>query len=197
MQRVYPNEAQITRCMTARGVGRQWNVRIASERQGNAQCPRIDWLRKAAQAWRHKLRFVDWYLQSGPSSCRGFKVTSKSKVFVALAFLVAPSTVAAEDTNVRVEYSSAQYLKNFALSVCISDAYKSEEVVKDSLHAAGGYFELGSFPIEAYEETRALGNRFLAKEYRGIHGEKLILMKCIDFFHSKELKQLVRKYGKK
>ena len=121
----------------------------------------------------------------------------KSSVFIALAFLVAPSIVHAKDADVHVHYSPREYLKNFALSVCISDGYKSDEVVKDSLAAAGGYVELGGFPIEAYEEAAALGKRYLAREYVGIHGEKLTLMKCIDFFHSKELEQVVKKYDKK
>jgi hypothetical protein len=117
--------------------------------------------------------------------------------FVAVALLASPSMINAKDANVRVEYSPAQYLKNFALSVCISNGYKSDEVVKDSLAAAGGYLELGSFPFEAYEEADALSKRFLAKEYQGKHGDKLILMKCIDFFHSEDLEQIVKKYGKK
>jgi hypothetical protein len=102
-----------------------------------------------------------------------------------------------EAADVRVEYSPIQYLKNFALSTCIADGYKSDEVVKDGSAAAGGYLELGSFPFEAYEEVASLGRKFLAKEYLSISGEKLTLMKCIDFFHSKELDQLAKKYGKK
>jgi hypothetical protein len=106
------------------------------------------------------------------------------------------STVDAEDGSGPVPYSGAEYLKNFALSVCISNAYKSAEVTKDSKDAAAGYFNLGSFPIEAYEEAEALGKTFLAKKYRGIHGGKLTLMKCIDLFYSKELARLIRKYNK-
>ena len=58
-------------------------------------------------------------------------------------------------------------------------------------------WSLGSFLYEAYEEVASLGKKFLAKEYRSISGEQLTLMKCIDFFHSKELDQLAKKYGKK
>jgi hypothetical protein len=72
---------------------------------------------------------------------------------------------------VHVHYSPGEYLKNFALSVCISDGYKSDEVVKDSLAAAGGYLELGSFPIEAYEEAAALGKKFLA--WREAHFDEM------------------------
>jgi hypothetical protein len=119
------------------------------------------------------------------------------KVAAAIAFLVVPLLADAKVANVRVAYSPIQYLKNFALSTCIADGYKSDEVVKDSLAAAGGYLELGRFPFEAYEEAALLGKKFLAKDYQSISGEQLTLMKCIDFFHSKELDQLARKYGKK
>jgi hypothetical protein len=121
----------------------------------------------------------------------------RSKVAAAIAFLVVPLLADAKVANVRVEYSPIQYLKNFALSTCIADGYKSDEVVKDSSAAAGGYLELGRFPFEAYEAAALLGKKFLAKDYQSISGEQLTLMKCIDFFHSKELDQLARKYGKK
>ena len=120
-----------------------------------------------------------------------------SKVAAAIAFLVAPLLADAKVANVRVEYSPIQYLKNFALSTCIADGYKSDEVVKDSTVAAGGYLELGSLPFEAYEEAASLGKKFLAKDYRSISGEQITLMKCIDFFQSRELDQLAKKYGKK
>jgi hypothetical protein len=120
-----------------------------------------------------------------------------SKVVAAIAVLLAPLPAGAKNTHVRVEYSPIQYLKNFALSTCIAGGYKSDDVVKDSNAAAGGYLELGSFPFEAYEEAASLGKTFLAKDYQGKSGEQLTLMKCIDFFHSKELDRLARRYGKK
>jgi hypothetical protein len=119
------------------------------------------------------------------------------KAAAAIAFLVVPLLDDAKVANVRVAYSPIQYLKNFALSTCIADGYKADEVVKDGSAAAGGYLELGRFPFEAYEEAALLGKKFLAKDYQSISGEQLILMKCIDLFHSKELDQLAKKYGKK
>jgi hypothetical protein len=120
-----------------------------------------------------------------------------SKMVAAIAVVLAPLLADAKDANVRVEYSPIQYLKNFALSTCIADGYKSDDVVKDSNAAAGGYLELGSFPFEAYEEAASLGKKFLAKDYQGKSGEQITLMKCIDLFHSKELDQLAKRYGKK
>jgi Type VI secretion system (T6SS), amidase immunity protein len=124
-------------------------------------------------------------------------MSTKSRLFVAIAFMVAPLVADAKDANTRVEYSSLQYLKNFALSTCLADGYKSDEVVKDSLAAAGGYLELGHLAFEAYEEAASLGKKYLAKDYESKSGEKLISMKCIDLFHSKELQQIAEKYSKK
>lgn len=110
------------------------------------------------------------------------------------AFFVASMLADAGAVAARVEYSPIEYLKNFALSVCVADGYSAKEVVTDSLAAAGGYSELGSLPFEAYEDAELLAKQFLAKKYKGISGEPLTLMKCIDLFHSKELDQLARKY---
>lgn len=118
------------------------------------------------------------------------------KAVAATAFVVTILAAGAKIADGRVEYSPAQYLKNFALSRCIAEGYKSEEVVKDSSAAAGGYLELGSSPIEAYREADSLAQKFLAKDYQGKSGEKLTLMKCIDLFHSAELDQLAKRYGR-
>ena len=109
--------------------------------------------------------------------------------FLAIA---ASGSVSAQDT--RKHYSPSEYLRNYALSSCIADGYKSEEVSKDSSAAAGGYLELGSLPLEAHTEATLLGRKFLKKQYKSVSGEPLTLMKCIDFYHSKELDGLVRKY---
>lgn len=112
--------------------------------------------------------------------------------------LAALSSLCYGSDDVRVHYTPTQYLKNYALSACIADGYKSKEVVDDATAGANGYKELGSLDIDAYNEAIALSKKFLAKEYKGISGERLIIMKCIDFYHSKELDRIARKYsGKK
>lgn len=94
-------------------------------------------------------------------------------------------------------YSPVEYLKNYALSSCVADGYRTREVMSDAVAAANGYKELGSLGIDAYNEAAILGRNFLAKNYVGQSGEKLVLMKCIDFYHSKELDNLARKYATK
>jgi len=116
------------------------------------------------------------------------------RIVAVFALLAASTPVDAVADEVRVAYSPVEYLKNFALSVCLSDGYTAKDVVKDSLAAAGAYSELGSLPFEAYENTETLAKQFLAKNYNSISGEQLTLMKCIDLFHSKELDRLARKY---
>ncbi|MFM2344029.1 MAG: hypothetical protein RLZZ210_639 [Pseudomonadota bacterium] len=96
-----------------------------------------------------------------------------------------------------MKYSGSEYLKNYALSSCISNGYDAHEVVRDSTAVASGYLELGSLPIEAYNEVANLGKQFLDAEYQSITSEKLILMKCIDFYHSKPLSNIIKKYAKK
>jgi hypothetical protein len=120
-----------------------------------------------------------------------------SKAGAVIVLLVATVLSDAAAAETRVEYSKIQYLKNFALSICIANGFKSDEVVKESRAAAGAYFEFGSLPIEAYEEAELLGKKFLAKEYLSKSGAQLTLMKCIDLFHSEELDQLAKKYIKK
>lgn len=92
-------------------------------------------------------------------------------------------------------YTPTEYLKNYALSACIADGFKSKEVVYDSAAAARAYVEFGDFPLEAYTEAAVLGKKFLTRKYNSQTGEKLILMKCIDFYHSKELDQIAKKYN--
>jgi hypothetical protein len=119
-----------------------------------------------------------------------------SRTAAILAFLVGP-ILGGGGAEARVAYSPSEYLKNFALSVCLADGYASAEAHKDSLAAASGYSELGSLPIEAYEDAEALARRFLAKEYKSVSGQPLTLMKCVDLFHSEELDQIARKYSGK
>jgi uncharacterized protein YceK len=95
------------------------------------------------------------------------------------------------------KYSPMQYLKNYALCTCIADGFESNEVIRDAAAGARGYLEFGELPLEAYTEATLLGRKFIEKEYKSITGEKLILMKCIDYYNSKELNELAKRYENK
>ncbi|MCL1826123.1 MAG: type VI secretion system amidase immunity protein Tai4 [Betaproteobacteria bacterium] len=115
---------------------------------------------------------------------------------VAFVSLLSFSCIASgEEQYERVEYSPIEFFKNYALSACIARGYSSKEVIDDATASARGYLELGDHPVEAYNEVVILGKEFLKKEYKShLSDERLILMKCIDFYHSKELDKLARKY---
>lgn len=116
---------------------------------------------------------------------------------LSLIFCAVTSAACAQQAGIK--YTPVQYFKNYALSTCIADGYQSEQTVKDAAAAARGYLELGNLPLEAHTEATLLGRKFLSMDYKSISGEKLVLMKCIDFYHSKDLDRLARKYaaGKK
>ncbi len=119
-----------------------------------------------------------------------------AKLISAMCFSLALiATSCYGDTTKRKYYTPVQYLKNYALSSCIANGYQSKEVVNDAVAAANGYKELGSLDIDAYNEVATLSQMFLSKNYMSQSGENLTIMKCIDFFHSKELDRLARKYA--
>jgi protease II len=123
-------------------------------------------------------------------------VTKIAPACLSLLLLISSTSYGKE---ARQYYTPTQYLKNYALSACIAGGYKEAKAVnEDAGAAASGYLELGSFSIDAYNEAWALSRKFLAKEYLSKDsGQKLTLMKCIDFYHSKELDQLAKKYARK
>jgi len=93
--------------------------------------------------------------------------------------------------------SPVQLLKNHAFAACLSDGLAGSDAAKDAAAAAREYFEHGSLPIEAHTEAVHLARKYLAKDYKNIYGDNLVVMKCIDFFNSGELGRLVLKYAPK
>lgn len=114
-----------------------------------------------------------------------------------ILFIITVFVGCASQQSILKKYTPIQYLKNYALCTCIADGFESSEVIKDSAAGARGYHEFGDLPLEAHTEATLLGRKFLEKEYKSITGEKLILMKCIDFYNSKELDELAKKYQNK
>ncbi len=96
--------------------------------------------------------------------------------------------------NVQEIDNSKRNFKNYALSTCLADGYKSKEVISDAAAAARGYLEFGELPLEAHTEATLLGRKFLKKTYKSKSGAKLTLMKCLDFVHSQELETIFQKF---
>ncbi|EKK5269910.1 type VI secretion system amidase immunity protein Tai4 [Cronobacter dublinensis] len=113
----------------------------------------------------------------------------KIKLCLALTCIISSQAMART-----TEYSPEDYLKNYALSTCIAQGYVSKEVKKDAAAAARGYLEFGDYSLEAHTVVEQLGKTFLEKTYGSQSGEPMTLAKCIDFYHSKELANVIKKY---
>lgn len=110
--------------------------------------------------------------------------------------IIAVATVLffSSQVNAKPEYSAEQYIKNYALSVCVAKGYNSKEVKDDASAAARGYLEFGDYSLAAHSAVRKLVDEFLAKTYSSQSGESMILAKCIDVYHSAELESIVKQY---
>lgn len=97
----------------------------------------------------------------------------------------------------KINDSAQQYIKNYAFSTCIAQGYKSREVKDDAAAAARGYLEFGDYSLSAYTAARELGKKFLAKNYLSKSGQPMTMAKCLDFFHSSELNDLIMEYRDK
>ncbi len=74
------------------------------------------------------------------------------------------------NASAKVEYTPEQYLKNYALSTCVSEGYSSESVKKDAAAAARGYLEFGDYSLSAHTAVRKLGQKFLSEKYTSQSG---------------------------
>lgn len=117
--------------------------------------------------------------------------TKIGAVTTLLLILAAP----AHGESTAPKYSPTQLLKNHAFTACIAEGLKAGEAAEYAAAAAREYLEHGSLPIEAHTEATLLGRKFLSKEYKNIYGDNLVFIKCIDFYNSKELELLAKKYA--
>jgi hypothetical protein len=89
------------------------------------------------------------------------------------------------------QYTPAQLLKNFALSTCVARGFADPTLQREARAAAGAYVEFGNHGPEAYAQAGRLADEFLARPYHAKGGKTaLVVMKCVDLFHSPELDAL-------
>jgi hypothetical protein len=94
-------------------------------------------------------------------------------------------------------YSAHDLLKNYALSACLHQASPESPIGNDARASAAAYVELGRVnDSDAYLDINQMAKDWLSKAYTSKTGSTLTVMKCIDFYHSKELTQKVKRYTK-
>lgn len=104
-----------------------------------------------------------------------------------------PSNTVHQETIINT-YSQETLLKNWALSVCLGIIAHDKQDKADAGAAASAYLEMGQQDLQAYEDLRALSQKFVARKYSGSIESEFNTMKCIDLFHSQELDQLTKKW---
>lgn len=118
------------------------------------------------------------------------------KKLISILALSMLSNIALAETHLFKNASEEILFRNFTLAICTGMAYEKEskQLATDVGRSASGYREFSHIDLEAYEESRKLVSKWLAKDYQSKHGGQIDLMKCIDLYNSKELKDLFIKY---
>jgi len=90
-------------------------------------------------------------------------------------------------------YDDFTLKRNWALASCIAKTFKDNEPLReDARSAAGGYFNFGT-GLDIYSHLANLAEDYLTGQaYHTLEGRTEIkLLKCIDFFHSAELRAML------
>ncbi len=98
---------------------------------------------------------------------------------------------ASAHTSLTEHYSQEMLLKNWALSRCLAKTYDDEKVRDDANATASAYLEYGKQSIETYNQLDELVDKYVNLAYGGSVKSDFNTMKCIDLYHSKELRKMV------
>lgn len=82
------------------------------------------------------------------------------------------------------------------MSVCLAYVATDQAARDDANASASAYMEFGRQDVAAYDALRALAQRYAKRTYSGSVPGQFNTMKCIDLFHSAELRRLVVKLSK-
>ena len=110
------------------------------------------------------------------------------------------STVAwaGTDSTTAVARNNATNFKDRALAYCVAQAYRDSPAGQDATKTGGIFLDWTYYDLDANSAVDALIVKYLRRDYstpvEGYAGAKFALLKCIDMYHSSELKELVREY---
>jgi hypothetical protein len=85
------------------------------------------------------------------------------------------------------DYSEAELFSNYALALCLADAYRGQAIAEEAVAAMSGFREFGSAPLEAYHALNPLLGKWRARPYQTKSGKDNDLARCIDFSRSREV----------
>lgn len=118
---------------------------------------------------------------------------------VLLSILLGAATAhAGTDQVAALTRNNATNFKDRALAFCVARGYTDTPAGEDAASTGGVFLDWTYFDLAANDELDALIARYLQRDYstpiEGFSDAKFTLLKCIDFYHSPELDQLVRNY---
>jgi hypothetical protein len=81
-------------------------------------------------------------------------------------------------------------LKNYAFCLCLIQQSPNDSLLRHD-GSLSAYQELGSYSEKAYVAIDSFVARHKFEKYRSINGAPLSLMKCLDLYNSKTLRNLI------
>ena len=115
------------------------------------------------------------------------------KILSVFLFLTSSFVAYSQDSSLTKELIGQRlHLKNYAFCSCVYnlDSTKKQEIINDGSKA--GYFEISDYELEAYHLIDTLAKKYALKKYSSISNKTLGLMKCLDFYNSRELANKIK-----
>lgn len=81
-------------------------------------------------------------------------------------------------------------LKKLGFCTCLYEANPKSDFWTNE-GSANGYVQMSNIPIDAIEKVGQHAREFGKRKYSSYADKDLTVMKCLDFYHSKELDSLV------
>ena len=122
----------------------------------------------------------------------------KGKIIMTIFFVSSHLACFAQDTTAILREYTEDGFKNYAFCKCIKYARFGNLPIKDPLlskdGSLAGYWET-CYPISDYSNAiDSLAYKYSQRFYPSMTGEPLIIMKCLDFYNSKELNDSIVKF---
>jgi len=85
-------------------------------------------------------------------------------------------------------------LKNAAFCACMGHGSVLMKKAMEDDGSVAAYVENSDYGMEAFEAVFEAASVYADTVYRSKYNRSLTVMKCLDFYHSRELQELVKKY---
>lgn len=117
-----------------------------------------------------------------------------NKIYLFSCLLFLSVGCSAQSSNEKLSEEKLK-LKNYAFCKCLQNVYDGDSLfIKDG--SSSGYFETGAYYIDVYDSVDSIAKIFSLKVYKSYGNYSLGIMKCLDFYNSKELEELIEKFDK-